>query len=134
VAGDRRRRDLSRACEQQLQPVESAGRRTRVQRGERSFVAGAQRLEERRGLARRADLADDDAVGTHPQRVRHEIRDRDAPALAGRNAFEVHRMRMREHELVRVLDDDEPLVVRDRVGERAKQRALPRPGRAAHDE
>ena len=60
--------------------------RVGVQRRQRAVVAGVHRLEhvERLGAA---DLADDDAVGPHAQRVAHQVADRDlALALDVRRA------------------------------------------------
>ena len=82
--------------------------------GERAVVARVHRLEhvERLGATR---LTDDDAVGTHTQRVAHELADLD---LA--RALDVRRPRLEradvllpEPELLGVLDRDDALVVRE---------------------
>ncbi len=134
VPADRRRRELAATGEEQLESRERVGGRSGVERRQCAIVPGGERLEERGGLARRADLADDDPVGPHPERVRDEVSLPDSRAVASRHALEVDDVRMREHELVGVLDDHEPLVRRDRRRERAEERALAGAGRAAHEE
>src|SRR5207253_1842940 len=60
-------------------------------------------------------LADDDAVGPHPQRIAHQVPDGDLPL-----AFDVRRPRLqldpvllRELQLGSVLDGDDPFLLRD---------------------
>ena len=118
VALDRGVGQLAGARQEKLEPGERARGGACVKGRERALVAGAQRLEERRGLARRADFADEDPIGTHAQCVRDQIRDADRDTIPPRHALEVNDMRMRENELVRVLDDDKPLLARDRRGQR----------------
>ena len=57
-----------------LEPVQRVARRVGVDRRQRAVVAGVHGLEhvERLGAA---DLADDDAVGPHAQRVAHQVAD-----------------------------------------------------------
>ena len=59
---------------QHLEPVERVARRVGVDGRQRPVVAGVHRLQhvERLGAA---DLADDDPVGAHAQRVAHEVAD-----------------------------------------------------------
>ena len=86
----------------------------RVHRRHRAVVAGVQRLQhvERLGAAH---LADDDAVRSHPQRVAHELADRDlAPAFEVRRAaLEPHHVVLLQAQLGSVLDRDHPLARRD---------------------
>ena len=93
-----------------LEPVQRVTRRVRVDRRERSVVAGVHRLEhvERLGAA---DLADDDPVGPHAERVANEVADADL-ALA----LDVRRTRLERDDvplvqpkLGRVLDGDDAL-------------------------
>src|SRR2546429_432644 len=97
----------------------------RVDRRQRALMARVHRLEhvERLGAS---DLADDDAVGAHSQRVTHELADADLTL-----AFDVRRPRLgRDHvlllelELRRVLDRHDPLDVRDVGGHRIQGRRL----------
>src|SRR3989442_12218060 len=134
VTRDRRFSKLSGAREQQREAVDGTRRRTRMYGREGAFVPGAERLDQRRRLARRADFANEDAIGTHAQSVRDEIGDPDAGPVTHRHALEMHDMRMLENELVRVFDHDESLVVRYRRGEGAEQRALARSGGTAHED
>ena len=77
-------------------------------------MAGVHRLQhvERRGVA---DLADDDAVGPHAQRVADQVADRDlALALDVRRAgLEAQHVLLVELELGGVLDGDDALVLGD---------------------
>ena len=62
-----------------------------------------------------ADLADDDAVGAHAQRVAHQVADGDL-ALAldvGRARLQRDHVRLLELQLGGVLDGDDPLLGRD---------------------
>ena len=97
-------------------------------------MARVHRLEhvERLGAA---NLADDDPVGAHTQRVAHEIADRDvALALDVRRArLEPEHVPLVELQLGRVLDRHDALVVRDRSRQRVEQRRLAR-ARAAGDQ
>src|SRR5207244_3120154 len=71
----RRFSELSGACEQQREAVDGPRRRTRMYGREGAFMPGAERLDQRRRLARCADFANEDAIGTHAQGVRDEIGD-----------------------------------------------------------
>ena len=94
--------------------------RVRVRRRERAVVAGVHRLEHVERFAAAA-LADDDAVGTHAERVLHEIADRVlAAAFEVRGArFQRDDVRLLELELGGVLDRDDALV---RAGSRRRAR------------
>ena len=101
--------------------------RVRVDRGQRSVVAGVHRLEhvERLGAA---NLADDDPVGPHPECVANEVANAHL-ALA----FHVRRARLErddvpleQPELGRVLDSDDPLVRGDVRGDGVQERRLTR--------
>jgi hypothetical protein len=77
-------------------------------------VARVHRLEHVQRFAT-ADLADHDAVGTHAERVSHQVADVDLAA-----ALDVRRARLQRHdvvlaqlELCRVFDRHDALVVRD---------------------
>ena len=92
-------------------------------------MARVHRLEhvERLGAA---DLSDDDAIGTHAQRVPHEIPDGDCPFSLDvrRPSLEPEHVALIELQLGGILDRHDPLVVRDRRRERVQQRRLPRAG------
>ena len=106
----------------------------RVDGGQRAVVAGVHRLEhvERLGAA---DLAHDDAVGAHAQRVDHELALGDlAPALdAGRPRLEPADVLLLELELGRVLDRDDALGRADEAREHVQHRRLAGAG-AARDQ
>ena len=97
-----------------LEAGERVARRVGVHGGQRAVVAGVHRLEHVQRLAA-ADLADDDAVGAHAQRVAHQVADGDlAPALdVGRAALQPDDVRLVELQLGGVLDGDDALVVGD---------------------
>ncbi len=90
-----------------------------------SVVAGGHGLEHVEGLAA-ADLADDDAVGAHAQRVAYEVADGD-PALAlhvGRPGLQADHMGLLELEFGGVLDGDDPLALGDEAGEGVEEGGL----------
>src|SRR6478752_339913 len=100
----------------------------------RAVVTGVHCLEHVQRLTGAA-LSDDDPVGPHPEGVPDELADRD-----GALAFDVRRaglegddVLLAELELGRVLDRDDPLVVRDKRGEDVQRRRLAGAG-AAGDE
>ena len=78
VTRDRGRAKFRGPREQQRQSIDGARRRAGVDRGKRTLMSRAERLEQRRGLAGRAHLADKNAVRAHPQGVRDEVSDPDA--------------------------------------------------------
>ena len=96
-----------------LEAGERVARAVGVHRADRAVVAGVHRLQhvERRGVA---DLADDDAVGAHAQRVADQVADRDlALALDVRRArLEPDHVVLVQLELGGVLDGDDALVAR----------------------
>src|SRR5438552_18143848 len=69
---------LARARKQELEPAQRVTRRAGVYGGQRACVAGAQRLEQSGGVARRSDLSDDDPIGPHPKRIYDKVRHSDA--------------------------------------------------------
>src|SRR5262249_48595840 len=89
-----------------------------VDGGQGAGVAGQHRLDQVQRLAA-ADLADDDAVGPHAQRVHEQVADGDLAVAVGprRLGLEVDGVRLVELELGRVLDDDDALVVGDGGGQ-----------------
>src|SRR5215213_7318265 len=97
-------------------------------------MARVHRLEHVQGLCA-ADLADDDPVGPHAQRVADERPDRDLALSLDvlRPGFEPQHVPLVEAQLGGVLDRDDAVVVRDSRRERVQERRLPRPG-AARDE
>ena len=102
---------------------------------ETAFVAGVHRLQHVERLTA-ADLADDDPVRAHPERVAHQVADRDlATSLHVRGAgLERDDMRLREPELRSVLDRDQALLVGDEARQHPEERGLAAPGAAAdHD-
>ena len=106
-----------------------------VHRGHRAVVAGVHRLEHVEGLAAAA-LADDDAVGTHPEAVLDEVADRD---LAGaldvrRTGLHAEHVPLVELELLGVLDGDDALAVRDERRQDVEERGLAGAGAAGHED
>ena len=97
-----------------LHPGQRVAGGIRVQRGERAVVSRIHGLEHVQRFPAPA-LADDDAVGPHPQRIAHQVPDGDLPL-----AFDVRRPRLqldpvllRELQLGGVLDGDDPFLLRD---------------------
>jgi hypothetical protein len=71
-----------------------------------------------------AHFSDDDAIGTHAQRVDHEI-PRDDPAApldVGRPRLHADDVLLIEDQFRRVLDGNDALGIGDDFGERAEQR------------
>ena len=84
-----------------------------MDRRQRALVARVHRLEHVQGLGA-ADLADDDPVRTHAQRVPDELADADlALALDVRRPSLERDHVLLELELGGVLDRDDPLIARD---------------------
>ena len=107
---------------------ERVARRVRVHRAERAVVARVHRLEhvERLGAA---DLADDDAVRPHAQRVADELADRDLALALDvlRPRLEPQHVALVEPELGGVLDRDDPLVSGIAVDSALSSVVLPEP-------
>ena len=108
---DRPHRQLEAGHEHhRLEAAQRIARRVRVDRRQRAVVTRVHRLEhvERLGAA---DLADDDAVGPHAQRVAHEVADRDLALALDvlRARLEPHDVPLLELQLGRVLDRDDPV-------------------------
>ena len=108
-----------------LHARERVARRVRVDRGQRPVVARVHRLQHVQGLGP-ADLADDDPIRPHAQRIAHQIADRYlalaldvlGPRLQAQDVALV------ELELGCVLDRHDPLRVGDRRREGVEQRRL----------
>ena len=99
---------------QRFEPREGLARAVRMDGGQRAVVAGVHRLEHVERLTATA-LSNDDAIGTHAQRVDDQLADRDA-ALAvdvGRTSLETADMLLVQLQLGRILDGDDALVDRD---------------------
>ena len=123
---DVRQRDV---CHQRkrLDAPQRVGRGVRVHGRHRPVVPGVESLEHVERL-RTAHLADDDPVGAHPQRVAHQLADRDlSPALQIRGpAFEAQHVGLPQPQLRRVLDRDHALAGRDERRQHVEQRRLAR--------
>ena len=111
---------------------ERVPRRVGVHGRQRAVVAGVHGLQHVEGLAA-ADLADDDAVGPHAQRVAHQVADGDAAAALDvrRTGLEADEVLLVELELGRVLDGDDALGLGDERRQHVEQRRLPGAGAAA---
>ena len=94
-------------------------------------VHGGQHVE-RLGAAA---LPDDDAVGPHPQRVAHQVADRDVTDALGvrRSRFEAHDVILVQPQFGGVFNRHDAAVAFDDAGECVEQRGLARAGAAAHD-
>jgi hypothetical protein len=92
---------------------------------QRAVVSGVHRLQHVYALAA-AHLADDDAVGTHTQRVLDEIALRHfaAPFDVGRARFESDDVRLLQLQLRRVFNRDDALIFGDVSRERVEKRRL----------
>ena len=120
---------------ERLHAAIGVARRVRVQRRDRSLVAGVHRLQHVEALGA-ADLADDDAVGPHAKRVAHEVADRDLAATLDvrRARLESHDVLLLQLQLDGVLDRDDALVARDERGEHVEQRGLAGAGTARDED
>ena len=120
LLSDRTEGQVDACCQhQRLEAGQRVTGRIRVDRRQRALVARVHRLEHVQGLGA-ADLADDDPVRTHAQRVPDELADADI-ALAldvRRPSLERDHVLLLELELGGVLDRD-PLVARDEGRETA---------------
>jgi hypothetical protein len=83
-----------------------------------------------------ANLADDDPIGAHPERVADQVANRHFSfALDVRGpCLERDDVRLDQKQLGRVLDGDQPLVIRDGRRQDAEHRRLSRPRAAGHDD
>ena len=110
---------------ERLHAAQGLRRRAGVDGRERAVMAGRERGEHVVRLGP-ADLADDDPVRAHPQRVSHQRADRHlaAPFDVRRPRLEPHDVRERQSQLGRVLDRDDALALADRAAERAERRRL----------
>ena len=97
-----------------LDPVERVAWRVGVHRRHRPVMPGVHRLQHVEGLCA-TDLADDDAVGAHTQRVAHELALRDLTNSfdVRRACFHLHHVRLLQTQLNGVFDGDHSLVAVD---------------------
>ena len=132
---DAHRQVHARHQRQGLDAGERVPWRVGVDGGDRAVVTGVHGLEHVERFSA-TDLTDDDAVGSHTQRVAHEVADLDL-ALAldvGRARFHREHMVLVELELLGVLDGDDALVSRDEARQHVEQGRLPGAGTAADDD
>ena len=118
-----------------LEPGQRVAGRVGVDGRDRAVVAGVHGLEHVEGLGP-ADLADDDAVGPHAQRVADEVADADLASTfdVGRPALEADHVALAELELDRVLDGDDALGVGHERRQHVEQRRLAGAGPAGHED
>ena len=124
-----------RLHDQRLESVEDVEGAVGVTRRPRPVVAGVQRLDEGEHLGA-AHLADDQAVGTQPQRGAHELleRDRRWAVDGGRAGLEPEEVNGGRQQLGGVLDRDDPLArSATRPSSGVEQRRLARRRGAADD-
>ena len=136
LLADRPRRELETAHQHhRLETREGIAGRVRVDRGDATVVARVERLQHVEGLGT-SHLADDDAVGPHPQRVDHEVTGRDLALVldVGLASLETDHVVLIEDQLGGVLDGHDPLGVGDRLTHRAEQGGLARAGTARHEQ
>ena len=136
LLADRRVRQAEAGHQRQrLQPPQRLGRVARVDRRQRAVVPRRQRRQQVQRLGA-ADLADDDAIRPHPQRVADEPADRHlAAALDVRRArLEADHVRAAQAQLRRVLDRHDALAGRDEARQRVQRRGLARAGAAADED
>ena len=98
-------------------------------------MAGVQRGKQVDDLGT-AHLADDDAVGSHPQRLANQVAHGDLadPLDVGSAGDQLDQMRVARRQLGRILDAHDALVGGDRAQRGRQQRRLTRPGPARHQE
>ena len=136
ICSDRTEGQVDACCQhQRLEAGQRVTGRVRVDRRQRALVARVHRLEHVQGLGA-ADLADDDPVGAHAQRVPDELADADL-ALAldvRRPSLERDHVLLLELELGGVLDRDDPLVARDEGRDRVQRRRLTGTGTARDED
>ena len=106
-----------------------------MDRRHRSLVAGGHRLQHVEGFLA-ANLADDDAVRPHAQRVLDELALPDLAAAldAGRSRLQAAHVRLLQLQLGGVLDGDQALPVRDVAGQRIEECGLAAAGAAGNDD
>src|SRR5947207_6057340 len=117
-----------------LQPGDRVAWRVGVDGRDRPVVAGVHGLQHGERFPA-ANVADDDAVGPHAQAVAHQVALRDLTASldVGRAGLQPAHVGLLELELSRILDGDDPLLIRDERGQAVEERRLPR-ARAAGNE
>ena len=92
-------------------------------------MAGVHGLKHVQGLAA-ADLADDDPVRPHTQRVADQVANSHlaAPFGVGGAGLQTHHMRLLQRELGGVLNGDNAFALRDRAGQGVEEGGLTRTG------
>ena len=120
---------------QRLQPGQRVVGGVGVHRGQRALVAGVHRLQHVQRLAA-ADLADDDPVRAHPQRVADQVADghRAAALDVRRPGLQPDHVLLLQRQLGGVLDRDDPLPARDELRQRVQHGGLARRGAAGDDD
>ena len=120
---------------QRGQAAQSVDRAVGVHCGEAPGVARVQGVQQIQRL-RAPHLSHHQPVGTHPQRVAHEVADRHRPStLAGLGpGLQPHHMGMLQLQLGGVLDGDDPLTVAHPAGQGVEQGGLARSRATADDE
>ena len=118
-----------------VEAVERVARAVGVDRRQAAVVAGVHGLQHVQRLGA-ADLADDDAIGPHAQRVDDQVAllDRALALDVRRPGLEADDVALPQHQLGGVLDGDDPLAFRDEAGEHVQQRRLAGAGAAADDD
>ena len=119
-----RQRDI-RHGGQCLQTAERVCRGVGVHGGQRALVTCVHGLKHVERLAT-ADLADDDAIRTHAQRVSHQITNRHLPRTfsIGRTCLQADHMGLLQGQLGGVLNGDDPLSIRNHSGQRIEEGRL----------
>ena len=100
--------------------------------GQRTVVAGVERLQQVHGLVA-ADLADHQPVGAHAQRGAQQVRQGDLAntVRCGVAGFQPHDVLVSEAQLGHIFQCDQPCVWLDLAGKRVEQCGLARRGCAA---
>jgi hypothetical protein len=98
-------------------------------------MAGVHRLKHVQRFST-TNLANDDPVGPHPQRVAYEVANGDLSATfdVGRSCLERGDVRLGQTELRGIFDRDQPLIVGDRTGRNPEHRRLAGACSAADDD
>ena len=106
-----------------------------MHRRQRAVVARVQRLQHVQAL-RAPHLSHHDPVGAHPQGVADQLADRHLAATlqVRRAGLETDHVALAQPQLRRVLDRHDPLLARDRAGQRVQRRGLAGARAAAHED
>ncbi|MNC08324.1 hypothetical protein D3C75_559050 [compost metagenome] len=116
-----------------LDPPQRIARGVGVDRGQRAVVAGVHRRQHVQRLGA-AHFANHNAVGTHPQAVAHQLplAHLAAPLDVRRPGFQAHHVGLLQLQFGRVLDGDDPLVVRNETGQDIEHGGLAAAGTAGN--